>query len=109
MHVAVSGLLMQAVQFGAFYVALTTGLPAAVVALVQGLNPVVVALVATRVLGEKLAGRQWLGFGLGCAGCRSGRFRPGAVSPPRALILCVVGLLWARAWAPSTRSASPRT
>jgi drug/metabolite transporter (DMT)-like permease len=92
MHVAVSGLLMQAVQFGAFYVALTTGLPAAVVALVQGLNPVVVALVATRVLGEKLAGRQWFGFGLGALGVILAV--AGRVSfSTEGLILCVVGLL----------------
>ncbi|MFC6936947.1 DMT family transporter [Actinomadura yumaensis] len=67
-HVAVSGLLVQAVQFGALYSALGMGLPAAVVALVQGLNPVVIAVLAARLLGERVNGRQWVGFGLGAAG-----------------------------------------
>ncbi|MBB6348788.1 drug/metabolite transporter (DMT)-like permease [Nonomuraea muscovyensis] len=67
-HVAVAGVLVQAVQFGAFYTALGMHVPAAVLALVQGLNPVVVALVAGRALGERLTPRQWLGFALGAAG-----------------------------------------
>ncbi|MFI9551136.1 DMT family transporter [Nonomuraea endophytica] len=66
-HVAVAGLLIQAVQFGAFFSALGTGLPAAVVSLVQGLNPVVIVL-AARFLGERIGAGQWLGFGLGLAG-----------------------------------------
>lgn len=67
-HVAVAGVLVQAVQFAAFYTALGMHVPAAVLALVQGLNPVVIALVAGRVLGERLSARQWLGFALGAAG-----------------------------------------
>ncbi|MEV3981320.1 DMT family transporter [Nonomuraea sp. NPDC049758] len=66
-HVAVAGLLIQAVQFGAFYSALGAGLPAAVVSLVQGLNPVVILLVG-RVLGERVGAGQWAGFALGLAG-----------------------------------------
>lgn len=66
-HVAVAGLLIQAVQFGAFYSALGAGLPAAVVSLVQGLNPVVIVLVA-RLLGERVSLGQWAGFALGLAG-----------------------------------------
>lgn len=67
-HVAVSGILVQAVQFAAFYSAIGLRMPAAVVALVQGLNPVVIALVAGRLLGERVSPRQWVGFGLGAAG-----------------------------------------
>ncbi|MFF4771351.1 DMT family transporter [Microtetraspora fusca] len=66
-HIAVTGLLIQAVQFGAFYTALGMGFPAAVVSLVQGLNPVVVVL-ASRFLGETVSRRQALGFVLGAAG-----------------------------------------
>lgn len=65
MHVVVSGLLMQAVQFGAMYAAIGAGLPGGVVALVQGLNPVVIALLAAPLLGERISGRQWWGFGIG--------------------------------------------
>ncbi|NUW46072.1 DMT family transporter [Nonomuraea rhodomycinica] len=66
-HIAVSGLLIQAVQFGGFYTALGMGFPAAVVSLVQGLSPVVIVL-ATRLLGEPVTRRQGLGFALGAAG-----------------------------------------
>ncbi|MEV3924159.1 DMT family transporter [Actinomadura coerulea] len=66
-HVAVTGLLVQAVQFGCFYTALALHYPAAVISLVQGLNPVVIAL-AARLLGETVTRRQALGFALGAAG-----------------------------------------
>ncbi|GGT88730.1 DMT family transporter [Actinomadura citrea] len=66
-HVAVTGLLIQAVQFGCFYTALSLHYPAAVISLVQGLNPVVIAL-AARLLGETVTRRQALGFALGAAG-----------------------------------------
>jgi drug/metabolite transporter (DMT)-like permease len=67
-HVAVSGLLMQAVQFGATYLAVGSGLPVGVVALIQGLNPVLIALLAAPVLRERIRPRQWWGFGLGGVG-----------------------------------------
>lgn len=89
-HIAVSGLLIQAVQFGSFYTALGMGFPAAVVSLVQGLNPVVIVL-ATRFLGERVTGRQGLGFALGAAGVML------AVADRVSLsiwgvVLCLVGL-----------------
>ncbi|MFE7138388.1 DMT family transporter [Streptomyces sp. NPDC057644] len=68
LHVVVVGLLMQAVQFGAFYTAIGAGLPGGVVALIQGFNPVLIALLAGMFLGEKITGRQWLGFVVGGAG-----------------------------------------
>jgi drug/metabolite transporter (DMT)-like permease len=67
-HVVVSGLLMQAVQFGALYAAVGAGLPSGVVALVQGLNPAVIALLAVPVLGERIRPRQWWGFAIGSLG-----------------------------------------
>lgn len=68
LHVVVVGLLMQAVQFGAFYTAIGAGLPGGVVALIQGFNPVLIALLAGMFLGERITGRQWLGFVIGGAG-----------------------------------------
>jgi drug/metabolite transporter (DMT)-like permease len=67
-HVVVSGLLLQALQFGAIYVAIGQGLPGGVVALVQGLNPALIALFAAPVLGERIGRRQWWGFGVGGLG-----------------------------------------
>jgi drug/metabolite transporter (DMT)-like permease len=91
-HVVVSGILVQAVQFAAFYSAIGLHVPAAVVALVQGLNPVLIALVAGRLLGERVTPRQWLGFGLGAVGVAlavADRLSFSLVG----VALCVVGLL----------------
>ena len=91
-HVVVSGILVQAVQFGAFYSAIGLHVPAAVVALVQGLNPVLIALVAGRLLGERVSPRQWLGFGLGAAGVGLAVADRLSFSPV-GVAFCVVGLL----------------
>ncbi|MFI6789165.1 DMT family transporter [Nonomuraea sp. NPDC050383] len=91
-HVVVAGLLVQVVQFGAFYSALGLGVPAALIALVQGLSPMVVALLAGRALGERMSPVRWAGFGLGAAGV--GLAVADRVSfSPAALALCAVGLL----------------
>ena len=67
-HVIVAGLLLQAVQFGGFYWAMSLGLPAALTALVQGLTQVLTATLAGLLLGERTRPVQRLGFGLGAAG-----------------------------------------
>ncbi|MFD1541061.1 DMT family transporter [Nonomuraea guangzhouensis] len=91
-HVAGSGILVQAVQFGAFYSAIGLHVPAAVLALVQGLNPVLIALLAGRLLGERVSPRQWLGFGLGATGVGLAVADRLSFSPA-GVALCVVGLL----------------
>ncbi|MEU0569151.1 DMT family transporter [Nonomuraea sp. NPDC005983] len=90
-HIAVSGLLIQAVQFGCFYAALGMGFPAAVISLVQGLNPVVIAL-AARFLGETVTRRQWLGFALGATGVILA-VADRVSLPAGGVVLCVAGLL----------------
>jgi drug/metabolite transporter (DMT)-like permease len=90
-HIAVSGVLMQAVQFGALYSAIGLGLPAGLVALVQGLNPALIAMLAVPVLKERVAGRQWWGFAVGAAGvvlALSDQWSHGA-----AVLCAVLGLL----------------
>ncbi|MCM6777534.1 DMT family transporter [Nocardia sp. CDC159] len=91
-HVLVVGLLMQLVQFAAFYTAMAEHVSAAVISLVQGLNPVVIALFAGRVLGETVTPRQWLGFGIGGAGVGLAVVDQSAFSLS-GLIFCVFGLL----------------
>jgi drug/metabolite transporter (DMT)-like permease len=92
LHVAVTGLLMQAVQFGAFYTAIGKGLPGGVVALVQGFNPVIIALLAGSVLGERISRGQWLGFGIGGIGVALAIVDQLRFSVP-AVLLSLVGLL----------------
>ncbi|MGV9674265.1 DMT family transporter [Nocardia sp. NPDC003482] len=91
-HVIVAGLLMQFVQFAAFYTAMAEHVSAAVISLVQGLNPVVIAVFAGRVLGETVTPRQWLGFGVGGVGVGLAVADQSRLSVS-GLVLCVVGLL----------------
>jgi drug/metabolite transporter (DMT)-like permease len=91
-HVVVSGLLMQALQFGALYTAIGMGLPGGMVALVQGLNPALIALFAVPVLGERVSVRQWWGFGLGALGVVVGVADRWTHSPG-AVLLAVLGLI----------------
>lgn len=67
-HIAVAGLLVHGVYLGGVFGALKQGLPAGTVALIVGLQPLLTALVAGPLLGERITGRQWLGFALGLAG-----------------------------------------
>jgi drug/metabolite transporter (DMT)-like permease len=92
LHVAVAGLLIQAVQFGALYTAISYGLPGGLVALVQGLSPVVVALLAAPVLGERIGRMQWAGFGLGTIGVVLAVVGQLHISG-FGVVLCVIGLL----------------
>ncbi|MFF0634112.1 DMT family transporter [Nocardia sp. NPDC004151] len=90
-HTLVAGLLMQMVQFGAFYTAMHEHVTAAVISLVQGLSPVVIAVFAG-ALGESVSARQWLGFGVGGLGVGLAVTDQSSFSLP-GLLLCVVGLL----------------
>jgi drug/metabolite transporter (DMT)-like permease len=67
-HLAVAGLLSQAVQFAALYDAITVGVPAAVIAVIVGMMPIATAIAGRYLLGEVLAPLQWVGFGVGFAG-----------------------------------------
>ena len=66
-HLAVAGLLIQAVYLGGVWVAIRQGLPAGTAALIVNLQPVLVAALAPAV-GERVTPRQWLGVALGLAG-----------------------------------------
>ncbi|MEU0541391.1 DMT family transporter [Nocardia sp. NPDC005978] len=90
-HTMVAGLLMQMVQFGGFYSAMGEHVTAAVISLVQGLSPVLIAVFAG-VLGERVSGVQWLGFGIGGLGVGLAVLDQSSFSPT-GLLLCVVGLL----------------
>jgi drug/metabolite transporter (DMT)-like permease len=90
-HVVIAGLLMQIVQFGAFYTAMSLHVSAAIIALVQGLNPVVIALLAGFV-GETVTARQWFGFGIGGVGVTLAVLDQSRLSLI-GLLLCAVGLL----------------
>jgi drug/metabolite transporter (DMT)-like permease len=90
----VTGVLMQAVQFGAAYTAVALGVPAGLAALVLCLSPVVVAVASGPVLGERLGRLGALGSAVAVAGALvagSGHLHDGGSSLGIALLL--VGLL----------------
>jgi drug/metabolite transporter (DMT)-like permease len=67
-HVAIVGVLLQAVYLGGCYVAMGAGIPAGVTALIVGLQPLLTATVVGPLLGERVSWRQWLGLAIGFAG-----------------------------------------
>ena len=90
LHVAVAGLLMQAVQFCALYVAIQQGAPAVLCAVVIAMNPVATALLAAVFLRDRLTSRRIVALVLGIAAvlaaCATRLATSGGVDP-------VVGLL----------------
>lgn len=67
-HMAVAGLLLQAVYLGGVFASIFHGVPAGVSALIVGIQPLLVAAAAGTVLGERVTIRQWLGLTLGLGG-----------------------------------------
>ena len=67
-HIAVAGALMQAIYFGAAWVAMSTGVGAGTAALIVCMQPIFTAIAAGPLLGERVGPRQWAGLGLGFAG-----------------------------------------
>ena len=65
---AITGVLMQGVQFGGVYTAISLGVPAAMCALVLCLSPVLVAVAAGPVLGERIGRLGALGSAVAVAG-----------------------------------------
>jgi drug/metabolite transporter (DMT)-like permease len=67
-HIAVAGLLLQAVYLGGVFASIHHGVPAGISALIVGIQPLLVAASAGPVLGERVTARQWLGLVLGLGG-----------------------------------------
>lgn len=67
-HIAVAGVLVNAVYIGGVFSAINQGVPSGIVSLIVGLQPLFTAVVAGKLLGEKVSGKQWLGFALGLVG-----------------------------------------
>ncbi len=67
-HVCVAGLLMHAVNLSGSHYAQYLGMSAGITALLLATQPLLTALFASRLLGERLGLRSWLGVGLGLFG-----------------------------------------
>jgi len=67
-RVALTGLAMNAIQFGAIYLAFDAGLGATLASLLHALVPVLTAVLAAVFLKEALTGRQLIGLLVGVVG-----------------------------------------
>lgn len=67
-HIAVVGLLIQAMQFSGLYTGINLGVSAGVSALIVGTMPIFVALGAGVFLSERIKAHQWLGLIIGLVG-----------------------------------------
>ncbi|MCW2761652.1 MAG: hypothetical protein JWR85_1853 [Marmoricola sp.] len=67
-RIALSGFVLNGVQFAAMYLAFDAGLGATLASLMHSLSPVLTALLAAAFLGERLSRLQVLGFVIGVAG-----------------------------------------
>ncbi|MBK6657643.1 MAG: DMT family transporter [Proteobacteria bacterium] len=93
-HLAVSGVLMHSTYLGGVFSAIHGGLNAGLAALIVGTQPLITAAVVGPLFGERLHGRQWLGFVLGFVGLTlvlSKSFARGDL-PASAALCAVVGL-----------------
>jgi drug/metabolite transporter (DMT)-like permease len=68
LHLVVTGVLLQTVQFGPLYVGLGMGVTAGMAAMIMSVCPLVVAAAAVPLLGERMTARQWIGLTTGLAG-----------------------------------------
>ena len=67
-HIAMVGVLIQALQFSGLYTGLSKGVSAGVSAVIVGLMPIFTAVGAVAFLGERVNRRQVLGLALGLTG-----------------------------------------
>jgi drug/metabolite transporter (DMT)-like permease len=61
LHICVAGLLMHAINLGGSHYAQYLGMSAGITALLLATQPLFTAAFASRILGERLDGRQWTG------------------------------------------------
>lgn len=68
LHSIVAGLLVQCVYLGGVSLAIGLSVPAGLSALIPGLQPILTSTLASRFLGERVTGGQWVGLLLGLVG-----------------------------------------
>ena len=67
-HAIIAGLLMHGTYLGGSHYTQYLGVSAGITAVLLSTQPLLTALIASRWMGEALAGRQWLGIAAGLAG-----------------------------------------
>lgn len=96
-HIAIVGVLIQALQFSGLYSGMSMGVSAGVSSVIVGLMPIVTAIGAVYFLGERLSRTQIIGLGLGLAGVslvvwNKIHIDGGSVAGYGAVLLALVGI-----------------
>jgi drug/metabolite transporter (DMT)-like permease len=102
-HLAIVGLLMQAVYFGFCYMAFTSGMAVGTLSLLLSLQPILVGLVAPRWSGETVGLKQWIGLVLGLLGAVIVILARSDIEPPTIIsftfaFLALAGITGASLW-----------
>lgn len=102
-HLAIVGVLMQAVYFGFCYMAFNSGMAVGTLSLLLSLQPILVGLIAPRWSGEAVGLKQWLGLVFGLLGAVIVILARSDIEPPTILsftfaFLALVGITSATLW-----------
>ena len=94
-HIAVVGVLVQAVYFGMCWFAFTHGVSAGVLAIIMSLQPILVAILAPALANEQVSWLRWTGLMLGLIGVIVVITARSTIQPPTQLGmgLSLLGLL----------------
>jgi drug/metabolite transporter (DMT)-like permease len=96
-HIAIVGVLIQALQFSGLYAGLSLGVSAGVSAVIVGLMPIFTAVGAVAFLGERVNRRQMGGLALGLVGvalvvAHRFQFDANSIHGYLAVVLALVGI-----------------
>lgn len=102
-HLAIVGLLMQAVYFGFCYMAFTSGMAVGTLSLLLSLQPILVGLIAPRWSGEAVGFKQWMGLVFGLLGAVIVILARSDIEPPSVIsfsfaFLALAGITGASLW-----------
>lgn len=102
-HLAIVGVLMQAVYFGFCYMAFTSGMAVGTLSLLLSLQPILVGLIAPRWSGESVGLKQWMGLVFGLLGAVIVILARSNIEPPTIIsfafaFLALAGITGASLW-----------
>ncbi len=102
-HLAIVGVLMQAVYFGFCYMAFNLGMAVGTLSLLLSLQPILVGLIAPRWSGEAVGLKQWMGLVFGLLGAVIVILARSDIEPPSVLsftfaFLALAGITSASLW-----------
>ena len=94
-HVAVVGILVQAVYFGMSWFAFSQGVSAGVLAIIMSIQPILIAILAPKMVNETVTWLRWVGLGCGLLGVLIVIIGRSTIEPPSmaGLLFSLLGLI----------------